>query len=101
MVNHSVQPSTFIMIELYVELKAHWNTPNEDFASGSQGHETPNAYVEPISSTIPNASFGTNRNQSVPEEKIILRIYNLILEWMTLIRRNGKSRYNFNWQHVW
>jgi hypothetical protein len=69
MVNHSVQPSTFIMIELYVELKAHWNTPNEDFTSGSRCHETPNAYVEPISSTIPNALFGTNRNQSVPEEE--------------------------------
>jgi hypothetical protein len=48
MVNHSVQPGTFIMVELYVELKAHWNTPNEDFASGSRGHETPNTYVEPI-----------------------------------------------------
>jgi MuDR family transposase len=69
MVNHSVQPSTFIMIELYVELKAYWNTPNKDFASGSRGHETQNAYVEPISSTIHNTLFGTNRNQSVPEEE--------------------------------
>jgi hypothetical protein len=57
------------MIELYVELKAHWNTPNEDFMSGSRGHEAPNAYIEPISSTIPDASFGTNRNQSVPKEE--------------------------------
>jgi hypothetical protein len=62
MVNYSVQPGNFIMIGLYVELKARRNTPNEDFASGSQGHETSNAYVEPISSTIPGTSFGTNRN---------------------------------------
>jgi hypothetical protein len=68
MVNHSVQPGTFAMIELYAELKARWNTSNEDFTSGSRGHETSNTYVEPISSTIPDASFGTNRNQSVPEE---------------------------------
>jgi MuDR family transposase len=57
------------MIELYVELKTRWNTSNEDFASGSRGHEIPNAYVEPISSTISDASFGTNRSQSVPEEE--------------------------------
>jgi hypothetical protein len=61
MVNHSVQPGTFAMIELYVELKTCWNTPNEDFMSGSQGHKTSNAYIEPISSIMPNASFGTNR----------------------------------------
>jgi MuDR family transposase len=70
MVNHSVQSSTFIMIELYVKLKARWNTPNEDFASDSRGHETPNAYIGPISSTMLDASFGTNRNQSVLEKKI-------------------------------
>jgi hypothetical protein len=57
------------MIELYVEFKARCNTPNEDFTSGSRGNETPNAYVEPISSTMPDASFGTNRNQMVQEEK--------------------------------
>jgi hypothetical protein len=66
MVNYSVQPDTFTMLELYVELKVRWNTPNEDFASGSRGQETPNAYVEPISSIISDALFGTNRNQSVP-----------------------------------
>jgi MuDR family transposase len=69
MVNHSVQLGIFTMIELYVELKACWNTPNKIFASGSRGHEISNAYVEPISSIIPDASFGTNRNQSVPEEE--------------------------------
>jgi hypothetical protein len=37
--------------------------------SDSQGHETSNTYVEPIPSTMSDASFGTNRNQSVPEEK--------------------------------
>jgi hypothetical protein len=57
------------MIELYVELKARWNTPNEDFMSGSRGHKNSNAYIEPISSIMPNASFGTNRNQSVSEEE--------------------------------
>jgi hypothetical protein len=67
MVNHSVQPGTFMMIKLYVELNARWNTPNEDFVSDSRGHETSNTYVEPISSTISDASFGTNRNQSVSE----------------------------------
>jgi hypothetical protein len=56
-----------MMIKLYVELNAHWNTPNEDFVSDSRGHETSNAYVEPISSIISDASFGTNRNQSVSE----------------------------------
>jgi hypothetical protein len=69
MVNHSVQPVIFAMIELYIELKSHWNTLNEDCASGSRGHETPNAYVEPISSTMLDASFGTNRNQSVLERR--------------------------------
>jgi hypothetical protein len=69
MVNHSVQPDTFIIIELYVELKTRWNTSNEDYASGSRDHETPNAYIEPTSCTMPDASFGTNRNQSVPEEE--------------------------------
>jgi hypothetical protein len=69
MVNHSVQPGTFVMIELYVELKARWNTPNQDCASGSRGHETSKTYIEPISSTMSDASFGTNRNQSVQEEK--------------------------------
>jgi hypothetical protein len=69
MVNHSVQVDTFTIIELYVELKVRWNTPNGDFVSGSRGHETSNAYVEPISSTMPDASFGTNRNQSVAEEE--------------------------------
>jgi hypothetical protein len=57
------------MIELYVELKIRWNTPNEDCTSGSQGHETLNAYVKPISSTMPDASFGTNKNLSVLEEE--------------------------------
>jgi hypothetical protein len=68
-VNHLIQPDTFTMIELYVELKARWNTPNKDFASGSRGHEAPNTYIEPISSTMSDASFGTNRNQYVPEEE--------------------------------
>jgi hypothetical protein len=57
------------MIELYVELKARYNTSNQDCASDSRGHETPKAYVEPISSTMPDTSFGTNRNQSVLKEK--------------------------------
>jgi hypothetical protein len=63
----TVQPGTFMMIKLYVELNARWNTPNKDFVSDSRGHETSNTYVEPISSTISDASFGTNRNQSVSE----------------------------------
>jgi hypothetical protein len=39
MVNHSVQPDTFTLIDLYVELKTRWNTPNEDCAIGSRGYE--------------------------------------------------------------
>jgi hypothetical protein len=69
MVNHSIQSDTFAIIELYVELKFRWNTPNKDCVSGSRGHEAPNAYVEPISSTMPDASFAINKTQSVPEEE--------------------------------
>jgi hypothetical protein len=80
MVNHSVQPGTFAMIELYVVLKVCWNTPNRDCASGSQGHETPNTYVEPILSTISDASFDTNRNQSVLKKNIEDLKFNIRLD---------------------
>jgi hypothetical protein len=62
MVNHLVQSDTFTMIELYVELKSRWNTPNLDCASDSRGHEILNAYVEPILSIIPD------RNHLIPIE---------------------------------